>query len=309
MADKVVVTGGAGFIGSHLCDELVARGYRVVVVDDLYSGAEKNIEHLRGAVEFRQGSILDETLLKEVCSGAKYVFHQAAMPSVPRSIMEPVASHEANATGTLKVLVAAREAGVSRVVYAASSSYYGDTPTLPKVETMSPNPLSPYALQKYAGEAYAKQFHTFYGLETVSLRYFNIYGPRQNPDSEYSAVIPKFIKIMKSGQQPTINGDGSGSRGFTYVTDAVAANLLAAETPGVAGEVFNVAGRGRTTLSELVAAINTVLGTSIAPIYGTGRAGDILHSEADIAKAESRLGYNPAVSLLHGLEKTAASIH
>ena len=305
---KAVVTGGAGFIGSHLVEALLVRGYRVTVVDDLSTGNRANIAHVLDQIDFIEGSILDESVLAQSFAGATYVFHQAAVPSVPKSLNDPLTSHEANATGTLKVLLAARDAKVSRVIYAASSSYYGDTPTLPKHEEMPPNPLSPYATQKYMGEAYMQQFHTFYGLETVCLRYFNIFGPRQDPDSEYSAVIPRFIKLMKGGEVPTINGDGSGSRGFTYVSDCVAANILAAEAPGVAGEVFNVSGGTRTTLNELVTAINTLLGTSVVPNYGSPRPGDILHSHADISKAQKALGYTPEVSLEEGLKRTAASL-
>ncbi len=305
---KVVVTGGAGFIGSHIADALLAKGYAVTVIDDFKTGNRANIAHLDGKIEFIEGSILNEGLLHQALSGATYVFHQAAIPSVPKSVKDPLASHEANATGTLKVLLAAREEKVKRVIYAASSSVYGDTPTLPKHEGMPPNPLSPYGLQKYVGEAYMQQFYRLYGLETVSLRYFNIYGPRQNPDSEYAAVIPRFIRLMKRGERPHVNGDGSATRAFTFIQDAVAANLRAAEAEGVAGDVFNVAGRGQTSITELLAHINKVLGTSIEPEFGPERAGDIKHSYADISKAEKMLGYAPATSLEEGLKKTAESL-
>jgi nucleoside-diphosphate-sugar epimerase len=305
---KAVITGGAGFIGSHLADALLARGYSVCIVDNLSTGRIENIGHIMDNIEFVKGSILDETILDHAFSGASYVFHLAAVPSVPKSIQDPLTSHEANATGTLKVLIAARAAKVQRVIYAASSSFYGDTPTLPKHEDMPAQPLSPYALQKYSGEAYMEQFYKLYGMETISLRYFNIYGPRQDPSSEYSAVIPRFIKMMKHGERPTIYGDGTNSRGFTYVSDAVAANMLAIEAPGVAGHVFNVSGGTRTTLDELVAAINHELGTSIEPIHGVPRAGDISHSHADVSKAGAMLGFVPVVSLAEGLKKTAATI-
>ncbi len=301
---RAVVTGGAGFIGSHLVEELLLRGYTVRVVDDVSTGSAENLKGVADRIEFIPASILDLGALARVFSGANVVFHQAAVPSVPKSVRDPLTSHEANATGTLQVLLAARDTGVQRVVYAASSSYYGDTPVLPQVEDLPPNPLSPYAAQKYLGEVYAKQFYSLFGLETVSLRYFNIYGPRQDPNSEYSAVIPKFIKLMKAGERPTIYGDGSASRSFTYVSDAVAANILAAEKEGIAGEVFNVGGLERTNLRELVATINTVLGTSIEPHFAPSRPGDIPHSFADISKAKKILGYVPRHTLIEGLTQT-----
>ena len=303
-----VVTGGAGFIGSHLVDALLERGATVRVIDDLSTGRKENIAHVLDRIEFIQDTILNGEVLAEVFAGASYVFHQAAVPSVPKSVADPMTSHNANATGSLNVLLAARDAKVARVVCAASSSYYGDTPTLPKEETMPPNPLSPYGLQKYVSEAYAMQFNRLYGLETVALRYFNIYGPRQDPNSEYSAVVPLFIKHMKAGKAPNINGDGTASRGFTYISDAVAANLLAAQTPGVAGEVFNVSGTGQTSVNELVEKINAILGTSLQPTHGAERLGDIKHSFADISKAARMLGYVPQVSLEEGLTRTAETI-
>lgn len=305
---KAVVTGGAGFIGSHIADALLTNGYAVTVIDDLKTGNRANIAHLEGKIEFVEGSILDDAALAKALEGAVYVFHQAAIPSVPKSVKDPLASHEANATGTLKLLLAAREAQVKRVIYAASSSIYGDTPTLPKHEGMPPNPLSPYGAQKYIGEAYMQQFFRLYGLETVSLRYFNIYGPRQNPDSEYAAVIPRFIKLMKNGEKPKVFGDGGATRSFTYVSDAVAANLLAAEAPGVAGEVFNTAARAQTSINELIEKMNAIFGTSITAEYLPERVGDIKHSYADISKAGRMLGYAPAVSLEEGLRLTSASL-
>lgn len=305
---KTVVTGGAGFVGSHLVDALLAKGFAVTVLDDFKTGRRENIAHLAGRIEIIEGSILDEAVLAHAFDGATYVFHQAAIPSVPKSVKDPLASHEANATGTLKVLLAAREKGVKRVIYAASSSVYGDTPILPKHESLPPNPLSPYGLQKYVGEAYMQQFFRLYGLETVSLRYFNIYGPRQNPDSEYAAVIPRFLKLMKNGGRPDVFGDGSATRSFTYVSDAVAANLLAAEATGVAGEAFNIAAPAQTSITELITAMNAVLGTSVEAEYLPERQGDIKQSYADISKATRMLGYSPAVSLEEGLRRTAEGL-
>ena len=303
-----VVTGGAGFIGSHIVDALLARGATVRVIDNLSTGNKENIAHVLDKIQFVQDSILNETALAEVMKGAHFVFHQAAVPSVPKSVKDPETSHDANATGSLKVLIAARDAKVQRVVYAASSSFYGDTPTLPKDESMSANPQSPYALQKYVGEKYAALFTELYGLETVSLRYFNIYGPRQDPDSEYSAVIPRFVRILKQGSAPTIYGDGETSRDFTYVTDAVEANMLAATAPGIAGEVFNCAGGRRVSLNELVETLQKLLGTSVATKYEDFRQGDIKHSYADCSKAERMFGFKPQVTLEDGLAKTIASI-
>ena len=307
--DKIiVVTGGAGFIGSHIVDALAERGARVRVIDDLSTGKKENLAAVMDRIEFVHDTILNTEVLAKIIAGADYVYHEAAAGSVPKSIKDPLAAHEANATGTLKVLLAALDAKVRRVIYAASSSYYGDTPTLPKHEDMPPNPLSPYGLQKYVGEAYMNQFFRFYGLETVSLRYFNIFGPRQNPDSEYSAVIPRFIKAMKRGDSPTVNGDGTATRGFTFITDAIAANLAAAGATDVAGEVFNVSGREQTSVNDLVNSLNVVLGTTIKPIYGPERQGDIKHSYADVSKAERMLGWRPQVSFEEGLKLTVETI-
>jgi len=305
---KVVVTGGAGFIGSHLADALVARGDTVTIIDNLVTGKKENIAHLLDRIVFIEGSILNDKDLERAFADAEIVYHQAAIPSVPKSVKDPFASHEANATGTLKVLLAARDSGVKRVVYAASSSYYGDTPTLPKHEEMPANPLSPYAAQKYMGEAYAKQFFELYGLETVALRYFNIFGPRQDPKSEYAAVVPKFITLMKARVRPTIFGDGTTTRAFTYVSDAVEANILAGEAKGIAGQAFNIAGGGQTSLNELVTAINSVLDTMLEPEYTAPRPGDIKHSYADISKAERAFGFSPKVTLEEGLRRTAETL-
>ena len=305
----VVVTGGAGFIGSHLVDALVEQGASVRVIDNLSTGKKENLAQMMDRIEFVEDSILHTDVLARIMAGAAYVFHEAAVPSVPKSVRDPLTSHNANATGSLNVLLAARDAKVQRVVVAASSSFYGDTPTLPKDETMPPNPLSPYALQKFVGEKYAMQFYTLYGLETVALRYFNIYGPRQDPHSEYSAVIPRFIRILKAGQAPTVFGDGTGSRDFTFVSDAVAANLLAATVPQAAGEVFNCAGGRQVTLNELIATLQQQLGTNLTPIFQDPRPGDIKHSFADISKAKRILGFAPQVTFEEGLRRTAESIN
>jgi nucleoside-diphosphate-sugar epimerase len=306
--EKAVVTGGAGFIGSHLVDALLARGYRVTVIDDLSTGRSNNIAHARGSIELIEGSILQEGVLARSFASATYVFHQAAVPSVPKSVKDPLTSHESNATGTLKVLLAARAAGVRRVIYAGSSSYYGDTPTLPKREDMPPNPQSPYALQKYAGEVYMRQFHHLYGLETVVLRYFNVYGPRQNPDSEYAAVIPRFLRRLTRGEAPIVFGDGTTTRDFTYVSDCVEANVAAAKAPGAAGRAFNIAGGRQVSLNELLHELQAFLGTSIDPVYQDFRAGDVKHSFADISQAREVLGYTPRVPLSKGLRLVAQSL-
>jgi UDP-glucose 4-epimerase len=289
---RFLVTGGGGFIGSTLTRALVTRGDEVRVFDNFLTGREENLADLPD-VEVVRGDVRDLDALQQAMRGVDRVLHQAAVPSVPRSLADPIASDESNIGGTLKVLMAARDAGVPRVVMASSSSVYGDTPTLPKVETMMPSPLSPYAVTKLTGEYYLKVFHHVYGLETVALRYFNVFGPRQDPTSDYAAVIPKFIDMMSRGERPTINGDGSHSRDFTFVDNVVQANLLAAEVPGVGGEVFNVAYGRRYTLLDLIAAINGVLGITIEPTFGPPRTGDVLHSLADIDKARRLLGYDP----------------
>lgn len=311
MADKikVVVTGGAGFIGSHLSEALLGKGYEVVIIDDLATGRRENIASFVDKITFVEGSILDRELLKKTFEGVKYVFHQAALPSVPKSLQEPYETHKANAEGTLNVFLAARDAGVQRVVYASSSSVYGDSPTLPKVETMPYNPLSPYAAHKLYGELMAKMAANYFNVETVGLRYFNVFGPRQNPNSKYAAVIPLFIKLMAAGEAPTINGDGTITRDFTYIANVVQANICAALAPNEAsGQVFNIACGDSISLNDLVMKINTELKTSITPMYKDVRAGDILHSLADIGKARKILGYNPEVSFDEGLRNTIASL-
>jgi nucleoside-diphosphate-sugar epimerase len=299
-----VVTGGAGFIGSHIAEELVRQGHPVRIVDNFYSGKDENIAAIRSRVEVFRHDIADPGKLHDIFKGADYVIHQAAIPSVPRSISDPVTSNRANVDGTLNVLVAARDTGVKRVVYASSSSVYGESPTLPKKEDMPPAPISPYGAQKLFAETYCRVFTRVYGLETVSLRYFNVFGPRQDATSQYSGVFAKFIPAVLQDQVPTINGDGFHSRDFTYVANVVAANLLACVAPGIGGEVFNVACGGRITLNTLLEQINRITGKNIAARHTDSRPGDIRDSQADIEKAGSRMGYRPQVSFEDGLKKT-----
>lgn len=301
-----LVTGGAGFIGSNIVEELVARGERVRVLDNFSTGRRDNLAPFLDRIELVVGDLSDLATARRAMEGVEYVLHQAALPSVQRSVDDPLASHAANVTGTLNVLVAAREAGVRRVVYAASSSSYGDTPTLPKREDMLPQPKSPYAVSKLAGEHYCRAFTEVYGLETVALRYFNVFGPRQNHASQYAAVVPLFITAMLRGESPVIYGDGLQSRDFTYVANVVQANLLAATAPGAAGRVFNVACGTRYTLLDLVAALNDILGARIAPVHAAPRPGDVRHSLADISAAQETLGYRVEVDFLEGLRRTVA---
>lgn len=303
MTKKAVVTGGAGFIGSHIVDELLAHDYEVTVLDNLHTGRKENVSHMLSHIEFVEGDIRDYDLLRQTFSHADIVFHQAALPSVPRSIETPFESHTSNALGALTVFVAARDAGVRRVVFASSSSVYGDSAESPKVETMPYNPLSPYAVQKVTQEMYARVFAKLHGLETVGLRYFNVFGPRQNPHSKYAAVIPLFITAILRGEQPVIYGDGSVSRDFTYVKNVAYANILAAEADHVSGEVFNVACGGEISLNELVRMINTLTDSDIMPQYASGRPGDISRSCADISKAHNMLGYKVVVPVESGLEE------
>lgn len=302
---RYLVTGGAGFIGSSLTRAIVERGGEVRVFDSFLTGREENLADLPD-VEVVRGDIRDLDSLRVAMQGVERVLHQGAVPSVARSLADPFTSNEVNVGGTLNVLVAARDAGVRRVVFASSSSVYGDTPTLPKVETMLPGPLSPYAVTKLTGEHYLKVFHHLYGLETVALRYFNVFGPRQDPTSDYAAVIPLFVSLMTRGLPPKIFGDGTQSRDFTYIDNVIQANLLAAEVPGVGGEVFNVACGQRYSLLDLVASLNAILGTSLEPTFGPRRQGDVLHSLADIGKARTRLGYEPSTTFEEGLERTVA---
>lgn len=301
---RVLVTGGAGFIGSHITERLVELGHEVIVLDDLSTGREENIAHLRSRITFVKGSITDTALLQKVMQGVQVVFHEAALGSVPRSVEDPRTTHEVNITGTFTVLMAARDAGVKRVVYAASSSAYGDTPTLPKVETMLPNPLSPYAVSKLVGEYYCQVFTRVYGLETVSLRYFNVFGPRQNPHSQYAAVIPKFITAALNGEPLTVFGDGEQSRDFTYIDNVVQANLLAMESPHAVGKVYNIACGGRYTLNELIRQLEVIFGRKLEVQYLPPRAGDVKHSEASISEARRDLGYQVLVPFEDGLRHT-----
>jgi UDP-glucose 4-epimerase len=299
-----LVTGGAGFIGSNVALALVERGDSVRVLDDYSTGKPENLAGVADQIAIIKGSVADEALVRRAVEGVDYVLHQGALASVPRSVEDPMSSNLANVTGTLTLLMAARDAKVKRVVYAASSSAYGDQPAMPKVESMPPSPMSPYAVSKLAGEYYCQAFTDCYGLETVSLRYFNVYGPRQDPQGAYAAVIPKFITAMLAGERPTIFGDGEQSRDFTYVDDAVAVNLLACTAPNASGQVVNVACGERYSLNQLVALLNRILGTSIQPIYAAARPGDIKHSLADISAARTLLGYEPRWSLEDGLGKT-----
>jgi len=297
-----LVTGGAGFIGSHLAEELLRRGHRVRVADSLITGKRRNLEHLSG-VEFLEGDLANLEFARRAVDGMEYVLNQAAIPSVPRSVNDPIASNQANVTSALNVLVAARDAGVKRLVYAGSSSAYGDTPTLPKREDMATDPLSPYALQKLVAEQYGQMFTKLYGFETVSIRYFNVFGPRQDPGSPYSGVISLFSTAILAGQQPTIYGDGEQTRDFTYVTNVVDGVLRASEASGAAGHVINVATGGRISLNELLRVMNRVCGTSIQAIYKDARVGDVRDSQADITKAKTLLGYEPLIGLEQGLQR------
>jgi UDP-glucose 4-epimerase len=303
LMEKVAVTGGAGFIGSHLVAELAGRGYQVIVLDDLSTGAMSNIAPLlKGKnVAFTEGSIIDLALLRRLFQGVRFVFHLAALPSVPRSVKDPLASHEVNATGTLNVLVAARDDGVKKVIYSSSSSVYGDTPTLPKREDMTPSPQSPYAVTKLIGEHYCHVFQQVYTLAAVCLRYFNVYGPRQDPGSEYAAVIPKFIKMASEGNPPVVFGDGTQTRDFTFVKDAVAANIMAAESDAVG--VYNIGSGQRSSVNQLAQMIIGFTGSNINPVYQKPRPGDVMHSLADISRAKA-FGYKPKYSLEEGLRYT-----
>jgi len=301
-----LITGIGGFIGSSLARALLSRGQQVRGVDNFSTGKRENITEILDRIDFREADILDLDTMHKACLGVDYVLHQAAIPSVPKSVLDPLGSNRANVDGTVNVLVAARDAKVKRVVYAASSSAYGDTPTLPKHEAMSPDPISPYAVAKLASEHYMVSFYRCYQLETVSLRYFNIFGPRQDPSSPYSGVLAKFITAMLRGEQPTIFGDGEQSRDFTYIDNAVAANLLACEAPAAkaAGRVFNIATGRRATLNETFELLQDITGYSGAPKYAPERGGDIKHSLADISKAEAGLGYKPSVNFEEGLRRT-----
>ena len=300
-----LVTGGAGFIGSHIASALLAEGARVRIIDDLSTGHRENIDEIGGDVDFIQGSVADEALLAKALEGVELVFHEAAIPSVPRSVKVPQQTHVASVNGTFSLLLAARDRKVRRVVYAASSSAYGDQPTLPKVEQMSPDPLSPYAVAKLVGEYYCRVFTRVYGLETVSLRYFNVFGPRQDPGSQYSGVVSRFISSLLSGERPVIYGDGEQSRDFTYIDNVVGANLKAAEASGASGKVINVANGQRITLNELLAELKDLTGKhDVEAEYLEPRVGDVRHSLADISMARELLAYESKVDLREGLQRT-----
>jgi len=303
---KYLVTGAAGFIGSSLVRALLERGEQVRGIDNFDTGRRENLSEVLNRMDFREADILDLDAMHKACQGVDYVLHQAAIPSVPKSVLDPLGSNRANVDGTLNVLVAARDAKVKRVVYAASSSAYGDTPTLPKHEAMTPNPISPYAVAKLASELYMVSFYRCYGLETVCLRYFNIFGPRQDPSSEYSGVLAKFSMQMLRGDQPTIFGDGETSRDFTYIDNAVSANLLACSAPAAecAGRIFNCATGRRTTLNETFDALKKLTGYKGTVKYGPERSGDIKHSLADITQAKKHLGYKVLVNFEDGLHRT-----
>jgi nucleoside-diphosphate-sugar epimerase len=303
---KYLVTGAAGFIGSSLVRALLERGEQVRGIDNFATGRRENLTDVVHHVDFREADILDLDAMHEACAGVDYVLHQAAIPSVPKSVLDPLSSNRANVDGTVNVLVAARDAKVKRVVYAASSSVYGDTPTLPKHEAMTPNPISPYAVAKLASEYYMISFYRCYGLETVSLRYFNIFGPRQDPSSAYSGVLAKFSMQMLQGEQPTIFGDGETSRDFNYIDNAVSANLLACSAPAAqcAGRVFNCATGRRITLNETLVALKQLTGYKGTVKHGPERGGDIKHSLADITLAQKHLGYKVLVNFEDGLRRT-----
>ncbi|HCK40586.1 MAG TPA: LPS biosynthesis protein WbpP [Planctomycetaceae bacterium] len=301
---KYLVTGGAGFIGSHIATALVHRGDKVRVLDNLSTGTPANLEHLKGQIEFVEGDLLDRPVLEEAMTGVEVVYHQAALASVPRSVQAPMETHAACVTGTLQVLDIARLGGVRRVIYAGSSSAYGNQPFMSKREQDVPMPLSPYAAAKLAGESYCRAFTATYGLETVVIRYFNVFGPRQDPQSEYSAVIPIFVTRMLAGENPTVYGDGHQSRDFTYIDNVVAGNLAAADAPEASGKVLNVACGSQYSLLDLLASINQVLGTQIEAKFAEARVGDVRESLADISAAREILGFEPRVDFEEGLRRS-----
>lgn len=299
-----LVTGGGGFIGSNLTIALVESGHRVKVLDNFSTGNPDNIQPVLKEIEVCRGDLRNPSDVKRAVSGVEAVFHQGALPSVPRSVADPLTINEVNATGTLNVFIASRDAGIRRVIYASSSSVYGNSDILPKIESMPARPMSPYAATKFAGEIYGKIFYELYGLETVGLRYFNVFGPRQDPDSEYAAVIPRFIKSLSVRKPPLIFGDGSQSRDFTFIKDAVQANLLACQADGAAGEVFNIARGSRVTVKGLFDNLKNIIGSDVNAVYAQSRPGDVKHSMASIEKASNVLGYAPGTSFEEGLKLT-----
>jgi nucleoside-diphosphate-sugar epimerase len=301
---RVLVTGGGGFIGSHLAAGLLALGHDVRVLDNFATGRRSNMAALGGEVELVEGDIQSYERAHNAVRGCEVVFHQAALPSVPRSIQDPLTTNATNVIGTLNVLLAARDEGVRRVVCASSSSVYGANPALPKQEDMIPLPISPYATGKLAAEGYCRSFGVGYGLETVALRYFNVFGTRQDPSSQYAAVIPNFINALLDGRSPTVFGNGEQSRDFTHVDNVVHANLAAMDAPGVSGKVYNIAAGVKTTLNELIGHLQDLMGTDVEPVHDTPRPGEVKHSVADLARARDELGYAPEVGLRDGLSRT-----
>jgi nucleoside-diphosphate-sugar epimerase len=304
----VLVTGGAGFIGSHLAERLLRDGHEVRVLDNLATGRRKNLAGFADDIRLIEGDIRSYERAHNAVKGCEVVFHQAALPSVPRSIQDPLTSHETNVTGTLNILLAARDEGVRRVVFASSSSVYGKDAELPAREAAPALPIAPYAVGKLAAEGYCRAFFEVYGLETVALRYFNVFGPRQDPLSEYAAVIPRFITSLLEGDPPTVHGDGEQSRDFTYIDNVVSANLLAAEAPEVGGQSFNVACGERITLNSLLGELQAIIGSAVEPEYDESRAGDVRHSLAEISRARQALGYDPSFTLREGLTRTVKSL-
>ncbi len=301
---EYLVTGGAGFIGSHIAEALTRRGESVRILDNFSSGRRENLAGFAGKVRVIEGDLNDPAKLAEAVRGVEVIFHEAALPSVPRSVADPVGCNMANVNGTVALLWAAHQAGARRVVYAASSSAYGDRPQFPRVETILPEPLSPYAVSKLAGEYYCYAFGKCYGLETVALRYFNVFGPRQDPASQYAAAIPLFIAAIRAGRAPTVYGDGEQSRDFTYIDNVVQANLLAAQASEAVGKVFNIGVGGAVTVNHVIAQINKLLGKDVRPKFVAPRPGDVRHSHADISLARKHLGYEPKVSFEEGLHRT-----
>jgi UDP-glucose 4-epimerase len=301
--EKFLVTGGAGFIGSNICRKLVSQGCFVRVIDNLLTGKKSNLADIIDKIEFIEADMGDEQKARSAMKGIDVVLHEGALPSVPKSVDNPAATHKHCVDATFTLLLAARDAGIKRFVYAASSSAYGDTPTLPKIETMAANPLSPYAAAKLFGEYYCSVFYKVWGLETISLRYFNVFGPYQDPTSQYAAAIPAFVTLILKDKSPTIYGDGEQSRDFTYIDTVVDANLLAARVKRTAGEVINIACGQAVTINQIIGMINKLVGKNVKPIYAPSRAGDVKHSLADITLARKTIGFNPAISFQQGLEK------